>query len=249
MDGILNINKPRGITSHDAVLKIRKILRHEKVGHCGTLDPQATGVLLVCVGRGTKLSQHFLGMDKTYWAQACLGKTTDTQDAEGKVMEEKPVPELSKAEIEETLKKFLGEQTQMPPMVSAKRHQGQRLYDLARQGIEVQRNLQKVVIHEIELLDWETPIITFNVKVSSGTYVRTLCHDIGKLLGCGGHLAALDRIAVGHFRVDEARDLESMTNREKIAQALYGLPKLMMEYKINMNQNTAPERSGASTSA
>ena len=249
MDGILNINKPRGITSHDAVLKIRKILRQEKVGHCGTLDPQATGVLLVCVGRGTKLSQHFLGLDKTYWAQAYLGKTTDSQDADGKVIEEKLVPELTKQQIEETLKSFHGEQTQIPPMVSAKRHHGQRLYRLARKGMEVERNPQKVMIYDIELLDWEPPIITFMATVSSGTYVRTLCEDIGNRLGCGGHLAALDRVRVGNFCVDEARDLESLANREKIAKALHGLPQLMMEYKINLQSSNVPKNIGTSTSA
>ena len=233
MDGILNVNKPAGITSHDVVLKIRKILKHEKVGHCGTLDPHATGVLLVCVGRATKLSQYFLTLDKTYWAQCTLGKTTDSQDADGQVLEEKPVPEINKVQIEETLQLFLGEIEQIPPMVSAKRVQGQRLYKLARKGVEVERAPVKVHIKEIELLAWESPVITFKVKVSSGTYVRTLCEDIGKKLGCGAYLNALDRMSVGNFHVDKSRDLESLINREKIASKLHGLPQLMLEYKID----------------
>lgn len=241
MDGILNVNKPSGMTSHDVVQKIRKILKHEKVGHCGTLDPQATGVLLICIGKGTKLSQHFLGLEKTYWAQCVLGVTTDTQDAQGQVLEKKDVPELSKDQILECLKSFIGEQEQIPPMMSAKRHQGQRLYKLARKGIEVERKPSRINIYDIELLDWESPIITFKCRVSSGTYIRTLCEDIGKKLGCGGHLLLLDRMSVGSFEVDRSRNIETLVNREKIAQHLYGLPKIMMEYKINMNTQ-APEQ-------
>lgn len=237
MDGIINVNKPAGITSHDVVLKIRKILKHEKVGHCGTLDPQATGVLLICVGRATKLSQHFLHLDKTYWAQCRLGITTETQDSEGKVLETKDVPELSKEQILEALKTFKGKQEQMPPMVSAKRHNGQRLYHLARKGVEVERKPVPIEIFDIELLDWESPVITFKASVSSGTYIRTLCEDIGKKIGCGGHLAALDRVRVGKFQVDESRDLETLVNREKIAKAIQGLPKILSDYDINFSRD------------
>ncbi len=236
MDGIINVNKPAGMTSHDVVLRIRKILKHEKVGHCGTLDPQATGVLLICVGRATKLSQHFLHLDKTYWAQCRLGVTTESQDSEGQILETKEVPELSKDQIAEALKSFLGKQEQMPPMVSAKRHNGQRLYRLARKGVEVERKPVQIEIFDIELLDWETPVVTFKASVSSGTYIRTLCDDLGRKLDCGGHLSALDRVRVGNFHVDESRDLESLVNREKIAKALQGLPKILMEYKINLSR-------------
>lgn len=237
MNGILNINKPAGITSHDVVLRIRQKLHIEKVGHCGTLDPQATGVLLICVGQATKLSQYFLELDKTYWAQCYLGKQTDSQDAMGKVIEEKPVPDLNHTQINDTLQQFQGEQNQLPPMLSAKRHNGQRLYRLARKGVEVKRELQKVYIHEIKLLDWESPVITFLVTVSSGTYIRTLCQDIGEKLGCGGHLLALDRTRVGNFYVDEARDLESLTNRDKIARSLHDLSELIKQYKLDQKSN------------
>lgn len=191
----LPIEKPVAFTSHDVVAKSRRILGIRKIGHSGTLDPDVTGVLLLAVGKATRLIQYLSG-EKVYRGTFRLGSSTDSQDASGQVLEEHPVPELSAADLQKVLADFLGEQSQLPPMVSAVSYQGKRLYQLARQGIDVpERPARQITIHRLELLHWASPDLEIEVHCSAGTYIRTLAHDLGQKLGCGAHLLKLCRIA------------------------------------------------------
>lgn len=206
-DGILNLDKPRGPTSHDVVARIRRLTGVRRVGHAGTLDPLATGVLLICIGRATRVSEYLMTGRKVYRARARLGVTTDTYDAEGQVMAEVEV-EASRAQVEAALAQFRGQIAQVPPMYSAIKHQGTSLHRLARQGIEVEREPRPVEIFRLELTAWEPPECTLEMTCSRGTYVRSLVHDLGQTLGCGAYLTGLIRLASGDFWLEEAITLE-----------------------------------------
>lgn len=208
--GILNIDKPTGITSHDVVSRVRQLAQMRRVGHAGTLDPLATGVLLLALGRATRLVEYLTAQRKTYEAVVRLGQSTDTFDAEGAVVAEKPIA-FSDAALNQAVLKFTGEIEQIPPMYSAIKKNGQPLYKLARQGKEVVRQPRKVTIYDLKVLDWQPPFLSLRVICSKGTYIRSLAHDLGEVLGCGGHIAALRRTAVGHFTLETAVPLDALT--------------------------------------
>lgn len=198
MDGILIVDKPQWLTSHDVVNRIRRLAGQKRVGHSGTLDPMATGVLLVCLGRATRIAEYLAGSEKTYRARARLGVSTDTQDATGAVVAERPVA-LTCEEVEAALDAFRGPILQVPPMYSALKREGRALYELARAGVTVEREARPVEILALDLTACDLPDIEFTVRCSAGTYVRTLAHDLGERLGCGAHLTALRREASGAF--------------------------------------------------
>ncbi len=202
-DGILNCDKPHGPTSHDVVDRIRALTGVRRVGHAGTLDPLATGVLLVCIGRATRVAEYLMAGQKVYRARVRLGITTDTFDAEGQVVAEAAV-EVGRAQVETALAHFRGEIAQVPPMYSAIKHEGTSLHRLARRGIEVERKPRQVEVLRLELTAWEPPECTLEVTCSPGTYVRALAHDLGQALGCGAHLTGLVRLASGDFRLEDA---------------------------------------------
>lgn len=210
MNGILIINKQSGMTSHDVVARIRRILKTKKVGHTGTLDPDATGVLVICVGKATKLSNFLMATSKKYIAEMELGIRTDSQDSTGKVVSETKDFTATRAQVERALESLTGEIEQIPPMVSAVRHKGKKLYELARKGEEVEREPRKVKIYSLELLNFEPPRLRFSVQCSKGTYIRTLCSDIGDMLGCGAHQASLIRTRSGPFALEDALTLEEL---------------------------------------
>ncbi len=214
MDGILAVNKPKGITSHDVVDRIRRKFHIKRVGHAGTLDPMATGVLVMLVGRATKLAASFIEDDKEYIATLFLGKRTDTQDSTGKLIEEKDVRDLSVDSVVEALNSFKGNLEQIPPMMSAKKYKGKKLYQLARKGKIVSREPCKIKIHEIELLDFKLPEVVFRARCSKGTYIRTLCEDIGNAMGYPAHMSALTRTRSGRFSLDKAYSLDTVSEKD-----------------------------------
>lgn len=223
INGVINVNKPSGMTSHDVVDRIRRAARIKQVGHTGTLDPMATGVLPICVGRATKIQQFLIAQDKEYDVTMELGLITDSQDRTGEVIETRPEPDFSEANILEALKRFTGEIWQTPPMISAKHHKGKRLYELARKGVEVKRDPCKITIHKLELLAIQPPYVRFSVMCSKGTYIRTLCHDLGEALGSGGVMAELARTRCGRFHIDDAAPLDSLKEPEDIMARIHGL--------------------------
>lgn len=208
--GILLVDKPQGITSHDVVAKMRRVFQIKKVGHAGTLDPMATGLLLILIGKATKASQYLMSLDKEYTGTIKLGEVTDSQDADGEIMMTKPVPDLTKADVAKVMQDFLGDQYQTPPMFSAKKINGQKLYNLARKGKEVPREPRIIHISHYEITQFALPEISFIVRSSKGAYIRTLAHDLGERLGCGGHLSELRRTAVGQFRVEDSNTIETI---------------------------------------
>ena len=210
--GILNIDKPTGMTSHDVVSRVRRITGQRRVGHAGTLDPSATGVLVVCLGQGTRVVEYLMASDKLYQAQIRLGVSTDTHDAQGKVVAvaEVDVDKEESCRVRKVLASFVGSIQQVPPMYSALKQGGVPLYRLARQGITLQREPRSVVIHHIELLDWSPPLLTIQVKCSPGTYIRALARDLGQRLGYGAHLHSLIRLSSGHFTLEEAVSLDEL---------------------------------------
>jgi len=210
MEGILLVDKPRDHTSHDVVARLRGKLKMKRIGHAGTLDPMATGLLVILVGKATKVSQYLVGLDKEYEGTIELGKVTDTQDADGEVMETRPVPPLTDADVLAAVKTFLGDQYQMPPMYSAIKIAGVPLYKSARKGEEIEREPRFIRVMSWEVLRYATPRIDFRLTCTKGTYVRTLAHDLGAKLGCGAHLSALRRTATDKFRVDQALTLEQI---------------------------------------
>jgi len=203
------VNKPKACTSHDVVARVRRVLSGAKVGHAGTLDPDATGVLVVCVGKATKISSFLMEGAKEYRGTGRLGAATDTQDATGTVLEEKPVT-VTEDELRAACAEFAGELDQVPPMYSAVKVDGQRLYRLARKGVEVERASRRVTVHELRVLDVALPDFTFHLSCSKGTYVRTIVHDVGQRLGCGAHLAELVRTRQGIFDLDRALPWEAL---------------------------------------
>lgn len=209
--GMINVYKERGFTSHDVVAKLRKMTGQKKIGHTGTLDPDAEGVLPVCLGKGTKLCELLSGGDKTYEAVLLLGKETDTQDISGKVLSEKSTSSLTEDEVREAVLSFQGEYAQIPPMYSAVKVGGKKLYELARSGRTVERKARQVKIRDIRVREISLPRVSLSVTCSKGTYIRTLCHDIGKKLGTGGCMEKLTRTRVGRFTLEEAKTLEELT--------------------------------------
>jgi tRNA pseudouridine55 synthase len=217
VDGILVIDKQAGPTSHDIVASVRRLLKEKTVGHTGTLDPVATGVLPLVLGQASKVARYLTGGDKTYCATLRLGVTTTTLDAAGEVVLEKPVT-VGLAEVESALKSFVGEISQVPPMYSAKKVDGKRLYELARKGVEIEREAKKVTIHAISIIEQALPDVTVEVRCSAGTYVRVLAQDLGEKLGCGGHLRQLRRVAAGPFTLDDAITEEALIADPTLAQ-------------------------------
>jgi tRNA pseudouridine55 synthase len=207
---VINLDKPKGITSQQAVTRVKKIWNVKKAGHAGTLDPLATGVLLVCLGEATKIMRFLSDLDKEYIAVMKLGEKTDTLDAEGEVIQTVTDISVRKRDIEEVLGRFSGTILQNPPMYSALKTAGTPLYKLARKGIVVERPSREVVIHSIEMTGFNLPIVEIKVSCSKGTYVRTLCADIGDALGVGAHIVALKRTRIGEFRIDNAVPLKGM---------------------------------------
>jgi len=210
MNGIVIIDKPSGITSFDVVKKIRHKFKIKKVGHCGTLDPLATGLLVVLLGSDTKLFSKFSAFDKAYLSTLKLGVATETGDCQGKIISECSVCDMPISQIEEVFNEFKGEINQIPPMFSALKHKGKKLYELARQGIEVPREKRSVKIIDLKISKIHIPYIDFYVHCSKGTYIRTLAHDIGAKLGCGACLTSLRRTMVGPFNIDEAVNMDSV---------------------------------------
>lgn len=225
-NGIMNVYKEAGFTSHDVVAKLRGICKQKKIGHTGTLDPDAVGVLPVCFGSGTKLCDMLTDWDKEYIATLRLGVDTDTQDLTGQVLfqaDGETLVALTQEQVRESLLSFLGDYAQIPPMYSALKVNGKKLYELARAGKEVERKPRTVQIRELEILDMRLPVVRFRVVCSKGTYIRTLCHDIGEKLGCGGAMASLTRSRVGIFGIEEAlrlSEIEKLRDENKISDVI-----------------------------
>jgi tRNA pseudouridine55 synthase len=212
IDGVLLVDKAAGMTSHDIVAIARRSLGQKKIGHCGTLDPLATGLLILTLGRGTKIQDLLMAEDKEYAGTMKLGEITSSQDADGEVIETRPVPDLTRGQIEEAFAKFTGDFYQTPPMVSAIKKDGVPLYKLARQGKTVEREPRFVHVYSHEIGDVRLPEIDFRVVCSKGFYVRTYAHDIGEALGCGAHLKALRRTKSGKFSVEKAVTADGLKN-------------------------------------
>jgi tRNA pseudouridine55 synthase len=210
IEGVLLVDKPSDHTSHDVVARLRGKLRMKRIGHAGTLDPMATGLLIMLIGKATRASQYLISLDKEYEGSIELGKVTDSQDAEGQVMETRPVPELSIADIKAAVHGFLGDQYQMPPMYSAIKIDGVPLYKNARKGVEVEREPRFIRVVSWDVLGFTSPKIDFRMRVTKGTYVRTLAHDLGQKLGCGAHLSSLRRTATDKFNVAQALTLDQL---------------------------------------
>jgi tRNA pseudouridine55 synthase len=232
--GILNINKPLGITSHDVVDRVRKASGIRRVGHAGTLDPAASGVLLVCLGEATRVSEYLMEGRKRYDAHLRLGISTDSGDSEGKITYEAAEVKTNREQIEQALSLFLGQIEQIPPMHSALKHKGTALYKLARRGIEVERTPRLVEIYDLQLTDWTPPLLRLTVQCSKGTYIRSLARDLGEKLGTGAHLQSLVRLASGSFTLDKAITLGTV--EESFAkgywpQMLHHLDEALLHYE------------------
>ena len=209
LEGVLLVDKPTDHTSHDVVARLRGKLRMRRIGHAGTLDPMATGLLVILVGKATRISQYLMSVDKVYAGTIKLGEVTNTQDAEG-VLETRPVPSLAEAEIRQALQGFIGDQYQLPPMFSAIKIDGVPLYKRAREGEEVEREPRFIRVVSYELTRWASPELDFRVHCTKGTYVRTLAHDLGQRLGCGAHLKALRRLSSGDLTMEKALTLDQI---------------------------------------
>jgi len=238
MNGIIIIDKPMGRTSHDMVYVMRKMTGIKKVGHTGTLDPEATGVLPVCIGSATKVADMLTLSDKCYCAELVLGMTTDTQDAYGEVLTECAVT-CTEDEIREAIMSFVGEIEQIPPMYSAIKQNGKKLYELARQGIEVERKKRKVTINSIDILKIDGERVTIDVSCSKGTYIRTLCEDIGLKLHVGAYMNTLRRTKTGPFTIEDSytlRELEVLKEKGQLESVLISVDRMFEEYpKIILN--------------
>ena len=231
-NGIINVYKERGYTSHDVVAKLRGISGQKKIGHTGTLDPEAEGVLPVCFGRATKVCELLTDRAKTYEAVLLLGKETDTQDTTGTILKECEVT-ATEAQILDVVASFRGDILQVPPMYSALKHNGKKLYELAREGKVIERKARPVTIFSLNVLSMNLPYITMEITCSKGTYIRTLCHDIGQALGCGGCMAKLCRTRVGEFSLDFAlrlSQLQEAKDQGRFADCLLSTDQLFLEY-------------------
>lgn len=234
MDGIVNIYKEKGFTSHDVVAVVRKTLNIKKVGHTGTLDPDATGVLPVCVGKATKLADYIMASEKTYIAELTLGLKTTTDDITGEVLEEKEV-DFDKEKITSAVMSFVGEQEQVPPMYSAIKVNGKKLYEMAREGKEIERKARKINIFSINIISFDMPNkIVMEVNCSKGTYIRSLCADIGEKLGCGGCMSSLERTKSGSFTKEESitlDELKSLVENGQEEKVFMSMEKAIEKYK------------------
>ena len=234
MNGVLLLRKSAGMTSHDVVAQVRKIFQTKKVGHAGTLDPFATGLLVACLGDATRIVQYLTDGEKTYRATMKLGERTDTQDYTGEVVERRDVPPLTEDEVRRMFAQFTGEITQIPPMYSARRVRGQRLYELARAGKEVEREARPVTIYELTFTGMALPYLHFQVVCSKGTYIRTLANDLGEAFGCGAHVTELERIQSGRFLLRDAVSLEELAamrgDRERLRQSLLPIEAALAEW-------------------
>ncbi len=220
LKGVLLVDKPAGMTSHDVVDHIRRATGIRRVGHTGTLDPAATGLLIICIGPATRLSEYLTGLDKVYEGYMRLGVVTSSHDMDGEVLEQNDVPELELPRIQAAFDEFTGQIEQVPPMVSAVKVGGQRLYKLARKGETVERKPRQITVNEFVALGYAPPLVHFRVSCTSGTYVRSLCHDAGAALGCGATLDRLRRTAVGRHRVEEAAPLDTLTDFASVSTRL-----------------------------
>jgi tRNA pseudouridine55 synthase len=222
ISGVLVVDKPSGMTSHDVVNTVRRLARMRRVGHAGTLDPMATGVLVVLIGPATRLSRFAMHGEKHYHSVIRMGEITNTYDADGDITERRAVT-VDRAAIEDTLPTFVGPIEQIPPMYAAIKVKGRKLYELARQGKVIEREPRAITIHTIDIRDWQPPDLTLDVVCSSGTYIRSLAHDLGQQLGCGGHIRELRRMASGPFTMAQARplvELEALYGEGNLAEAL-----------------------------
>lgn len=241
--GLLNVNKPKGMTSHDVVDAIRRISGVRRVGHAGTLDPAAIGVLPIAVGQATRVVSYLVDKDKVYEALIRLGIATDTYDDEGKITYQAGSPlDVSRSQIEQELAAFVGEISQVPPAYSAIKHRGQPLYRWARQGLAVEPEPRMVKIHSIETLSWEPPWLEVRVECGRGTYIRSLAHELGQRLGCGAHLGGLTRTACGPFRLEEAVTLDALENgfaRDRWASVFHPMDKALEGLpSVSLNEET-----------
>jgi tRNA pseudouridine55 synthase len=235
--GVLNLDKPAGLTSHDVITRLRRITGLRRIGHAGTLDPLATGVLVVCLGKATRLVEYLADSDKIYRATVRLGLTTDTWDGEGDVVTEADISHLTLPQIEEALPAFRGEIQQVPPMYSALKHEGKPLYKLARKGLSIERDARTIQVYRLDVVSWQPPDLVIEVHCSKGTYVRALAHDLGQALGVGAYLYDLVRTAVGPFRLEQAVPLYTLADASwdwqryliPLAQALEGLPQVTVD--------------------
>jgi tRNA pseudouridine55 synthase len=230
LEGVLLVDKPHGGTSHDVVARLRRKLGMKRIGHAGTLDPMATGLLIMLIGKATRVSQYLISLDKEYEGTIELGKITNSQDADGEVLETRPVPPLTEAEVRAAMQTFQGDQYQTPPMFSAIKIKGVPLYKKARKGEEVEREPRFIRVSGYELTRCALPHLDFRLRCSKGTYVRTLAHDLGQKLGCGAHLCALRRTAIDRFRIDAALPLEEIE----------GLPVSEIEKRLLPVYNVVP---------
>lgn len=231
--GILNVYKEKGYTSHDVVAKLRGIVGQKKIGHTGTLDPDATGVLPVCLGKATKVCDLLTDKDKTYRAILKLGITTDTQDISGQVIRERDPRGLKEEEVRQAILSFVGAYEQVPPMYSALKVNGKKLYELAREGRTVERKSRPVHIYEIQIQEMNLPRVEFTVTCSKGTYIRTLCHDVGEKLGVGGCMEELERIAVGRFHLRDAltlKEIQEMKEEGTLEEVLRPVDSVFLQY-------------------
>lgn len=234
VDGILNVLKPPGKTSFDVVSHIRRLSGEPRVGHTGTLDPEATGVLVVCLGQGTRMIEFLAKADKSYRAEIELGVSTDTDDATGTALTKSDIGSVTEQDLRRVINAFCGVQEQVPPMYCALKQQGKRLYELARKGIEVPRRPRKVHIFRLVVLDWTPPVVTIELDCSSGTYVRSLARDIGESLGCGAHLRRLVRLAAEPFHIDDSVGLgqvEQAFFEGWWSSLLYSMDEVLLEWK------------------
>jgi len=231
-DGALLVDKPAGPTSHDVVDAVRRQFRLAKVGHAGTLDPNATGLLVLLLGRGTKLSERLMGSDKVYEGTLRLGVSTDSYDADGEVTDTRPVPELTLEAINEAARGFVGDLQQVPPMVSAIKQAGVPLYKLARKGIEVERAPRLIHIYHFKFTQYTAPDATFRVKCTKGTYVRSLAHDLGEKFGCGAHLKHLRRMASGQLDVKDAVPFEDLLQFDDARLLRHVIPMLSLAKQL-----------------
>ena len=240
INGIINVYKEKGFTSHDVVAKLRGIAGQKKIGHTGTLDPDAEGVLPVCLGRATKVCDLLTDKDKVYEAVLLLGKTTDTQDTSGKVLSESDTSDLNETEVVNVIKSFEGEYDQLPPMYSALKVNGKKLYELAREGKVVERKTRKVNIFSIDIKKIELPRVTMEVHCSKGTYIRTLCNDIGEKLGVGGCMEKLLRTKVSRFKLEESyklNEIQKLKDEGKLEQIILPVDEVFASYpKVVLDQ-------------
>lgn len=242
MNGVIVIDKPEGLTSFDVVARARRRFGTRRIGHTGTLDPMATGVLPLCVGEATRIAQFLTCDDKAYEAELALGASTDTQDRTGQIIATAPVPSLGKADLERALDAFRGEIDQVPPMFSAIRVNGERLHTLARRGESIERPARRVTIHGLDLLEHDGARLRLRIACSKGTYVRALVHDLGESLGCHAHLTALRRLRAGHFAIEDATPLatlDSLTDEALAERLISERDALATQPEILLDEATA----------